>query len=249
MTIEDAFEIITKDQGRMTYEKALEYFESKLALKPSEFFKLRAKYKALAFTVSRYSSATVLKQFQDTLGSAIKDGTTMEQFRSDMNGWLAERGYQGMTPYQAENVFRTNVQTAYSVGSYEEMTKPAVMKARPYWMYDAVDDNQTRKTHRAMDGRVYPANSPVWEIWYPPNGYKCRCSVVSLTEAQVKSMGLKVETEVPQRVDTGSGFIAMIPDRGFNYNPATVAYTPDLDGFPKTLVAAYERREQSKPQN
>lgn len=249
MTLEDAFELITKDQGRMTYEKALEYFEGKLALKPSEFFKLRAKYRALAFTVSGYSSATVLKQFQDTLAAAIKDGTTMEQFRADMNGWLQERGYTGMTPYQTENVFRTNVQTAYSVGNYEEMRKPAVMRARPYWMYDAVEDDRTRKTHLAMNGRVFPADSPVWETWYPPNGFKCRCSVIALTEAQVRSMGLTVETEVPQRVDTGSGFIAMIPDRGFNYNPATVAYTPDLEGFPKTLVAAYEQREQSKPQN
>lgn len=116
---------------RMTYEEALEYFQSKLALSPHEFFRLRARYRALAFTVSGYSSATVLKQFQDTLAKAIEDGTTLEQFRAGMNDWLKERGYRGVTPYQAENVFRTNLQTAYNVGAYRQMRSPAVLRDRP----------------------------------------------------------------------------------------------------------------------
>ena len=229
---------------RMTYEEALEYFQSKLALSPREFFRLRARYRALAFTVSGYASATVIKQFQDTLTKAIEDGTTLEQFRADMNDWLKERGYRGVTPYQAENVFRTNLQTAYNVGAYRQMRSPAVLRDRPYWMYDAVEDSHTRKSHLAMNGRVFPADSPVWDTWYPPNGFRCRCSVISLTEAQVRRMGLKVETEVPQRVDIGSGFISVRPDRGFGYNAATVAYEPDLDGFPESIKTAYERRDR-----
>ena len=124
------------------------------------------------------------------------------------------------------------------------MRSPAVLRDRPYWMYDAVEDSHTRKSHLAMNGRVFPADSPVWDTWYPPNGFRCRCSVISLTKAQVRRMGLKVETQVPQRVDIGSGFISVRPDRGFGYNAATVAYEPDLDGFPESIKTAYERRER-----
>ena len=42
-----------------------------------------------------------------------------------INGFLVvkfndreKREYEGITPYQAENIFRTNIQTAYNVGHY-----------------------------------------------------------------------------------------------------------------------------------
>ena len=34
---------------------------------------------------------------------------------------------------QAGLIFRTNIQTAYNVGHYEQMTDPGVMKLRPVW--------------------------------------------------------------------------------------------------------------------
>lgn len=40
--------------------------------------------------------------------------------------------YEGITPYQAENIFRTNIQTAYNVGHYKQMTEPGVKALRPY---------------------------------------------------------------------------------------------------------------------
>ena len=80
-----------------------------------------------------------------------------------MNGFLESEGYEGMTPIQADLIFRTNVQTAYNAGHYEQMSDPAVRQLRPYWQYDAVNDTHTRPSHLAMDGRVYPADSPVWD--------------------------------------------------------------------------------------
>ena len=100
----------------------------------------------------------------------IRDrGNTLAEFRDNMNGFLEREGYEGITPYQAENIFRTNIQTAYNVGHYKQMTDPEVMKLRPYWQYDAVNDSRTRPSHLAMDGRVFPADSPVWDTWFPPN--------------------------------------------------------------------------------
>ena len=82
---------------------------------------------------------------------------------------------------------------------------PDVMRLRPYWQYDAVNDSHTRPSHLAMDGRVFPADSPVWDTWYPPNGFRCRCTVTTLSARQVKERGLKVETEAPQAADIGDG--------------------------------------------
>ena len=84
-------------------------------------------------------------------------------------------------------IFRTNIQTAYNVGHYEQMTDPGVMKLRPFWQYDAVNDTHTRPSHLAMDGKVFPADHPVWNTWFPPNGFRCRCTVRTLSKRQVEA--------------------------------------------------------------
>ena len=114
-----------------------------------------------------------------------------------MNEFLASEGYEGLDPLQADLIFRTNIQTAYNVGHYEQMTDPGVMKLRPYWQYDAVNDAHTRPSHLAMDGRVFPADSAVWDSWFPPNGFRCRCTVKTLSKRQVEARGLKVEQSAP----------------------------------------------------
>ncbi|CAH8721330.1 hypothetical protein HTL2_006310 [Paenibacillus melissococcoides] len=48
-----------------------------------------------------------------------------------------------------------------------------------------------------MHGRVFRADDPIWNTWYPPNGFRCRCTVRTLSERQVRERGLKVETTPP----------------------------------------------------
>lgn len=234
--------------AEIPFEEAESYFRGKVPLSAKEFYKLADEYRTLAFTVSNYSKAQVLVKFKEALQAAIDGGATLQQFRSDMNQFLTDEGYKGVTPFQAENIFRTNVQTAYNVGHYRGMTDPAVKKLRPYWRYDAVNDQKTRKSHLAMDGKVYPADSPVWDEWYPPNGFKCRCIVTTLSERQVRELGLKVETEVPRAAQLSDGrFVALLPDPNFASNPAKVPFQPDVTQLPPAIRAAYEQAARAAP--
>ncbi len=111
------------------------------------------------------------------------------------------------------------------------------MKLRPYWQYDAVQDSHTRPSHLAMDGRVYPADHPIWNTWFPPNGFRCRCTVRTLSKRQVEARGHTVEDKFP----------AIAPDPHFGTNPAKVKFSPDLTGYPEPLVKAYKNREKENP--
>lgn len=242
--MDDITSVLSLDN--FTFEEAKKYFGEKIPLTPSQFFKLQEEYRTLAFTVSGYTSIQILKKFQEALQAAIEDGTTMEAFREQMNSFLAEKGYEGITPFQTDNIFRTNIQTAYNVGHYEVMSSPGVMKLRPYWMYMAVMDEHTRPSHMAMNGKVFLADSSVWDVWYPPNGYRCRCIVVTLSERQVREMGVTVEDEMPDRAELPDGrFVVILPQPGFGVNPAKHRFTPDLEGYPETLVKAYEKMQTS----
>ena len=185
-----------------------------------------------------YTKAQILKRFYEEILAALEQGNPLSEFRRNMNEFLEAEGYEGLDPLQADLIFRTNIQTAYNVGHYEQMTDPGVMKLRPYWQYDAVNDAHTRPSHLAMDGRVFPADSEVWNTWFPPNGFRCRCTVKTLSKRQVEARGLKVEQTAPE---------GLMPDPHFSTNPAKVRFEPDLKDYPAPLVKAYQNREKENP--
>lgn len=235
--MKDLFNILSSDKS---FEDAINYFKDKVVLSPSQFNKIANEYKSLAFTVSGYSKVEILKKFYDEILKAMENGATIDDFKKDMNTFLIAKGYEGLTKFQADNIFRTNIQTAYNVGHYKHMTEPMVMKLRPYWQYVAVLDRGTRLTHRAMNGKVFRADDPIWDQWFPPNGYKCRCTVVTLSERQVKQRGLKVLDDAPKYVEVDGHTAPLIPDHNFDTNPGKVTWKPDLKEYPQSMQKAYK---------
>lgn len=207
-------------------QEALEFWKSKIQLSPSEYRNLSDEMKLKAFAVSGIAKGAELETVFNAITDAIEKGTTLEGFKKECASIFEKRGWTGERAWRIDNIFRTNIQTAYNVGRYSQMMD--VVKDRPLWMYDAVNDRRTRPAHRAMDGKVFPAGHPVWDTWYPPNGFRCRCSVTTLSEDQVKKMGKPVETEDPTNTlveytnpKTGITHPAfqLIPDPGFSHHP------------------------------
>lgn len=222
------------------FEEAIEYFKEKVILPPGQYYRIANEYKALAFTVAGYSKVELLKMFYDELIKAMENGTTMQEFKNNMNDFLKNKGYEGLTNFQADNIFRTNIQTAYNAGHYKQMTDPTVMKLRPYWKYVAIDDRSTRLAHRGMNGKIFRADNPIWKIWFPPNGYRCRCTVVTLSKRQVEQQGLKVLDEAPKFVQIGGHTVPLLPDHNFDINPGMQKWKPDLTEYPKSMQKAYQ---------
>lgn len=232
---------LTKD---FIFKEAVSFLKGKKVL-PSEIYKrLSNESRARAFTVSGYTSLVVLQEFLDCLTKAVEEGTTKEQFREEMSSFLTDHGYEGLDPWHSDNIFRTNMQTALNVGHYESMTDEVAVKLRPFWRYRTAGDGHVRESHAAMEGRVYRADDPIWDIWYPPNGFRCRCLVVSLSKKQVERMGLRVEKDPPMDVDYSTGEIRpKFPDKGFSNNPAKSTWKPDLSGISPELKKAFRKRK------
>lgn len=227
-------------------EDAIRYFRDKLPMSPGEFYELAEIIRTRAFTVSGVAGLDAIYDIYRELQRALETGITLAEFRANVNEIFARKGWRGLTPYRADNVFRTNVMTALNVGRYEQMTDPDVIAARPYWQYDAIDDSRTRPTHRALDGQVRRADDPFWDMWYPPNGFRCRCGVRSLSAAQVRREGREVMEGTPAWVQAPGAFMPqpLVPDPGFATNPAKTPWGPDLDKYPASLRRAFEEREK-----
>ncbi len=210
----------------LAMQEAVDFWKDKIQLGPTEFRKLGDEARLRAFGISGIAKGAELETVFNSILKALEKGTTLSDFKKDCRAIFERRGWTGISAWRVDNIFRTNIQTAYNVGRYRQMM--AVTKDRPYWMYDAVNDRRTRPAHRAMDGKVFPAGHPVWDTWYPTNGFRCRCGVISLSEADVKARGLNVETEDPtgtlveiKNPKTGvvSPAFPLMPDPGFTYHP------------------------------
>jgi|GEM_PF-190175 len=160
-------------------EEAIKYFSGKIPLRADEFYALLDQARQAAFTVSGITRKRVLEVLQEELSRSLSEGLTLDTFRKNAADQLV-----GFSDFRIETIFRTNLQTAYNAGRWEQLKSPEVAEAFPAYKYVTAGDSAVRDEHAAMDGKVFAADDPVWDTWWPPNGFNCRCQVVPVHRSQ-----------------------------------------------------------------
>ncbi len=150
-------------------------------------------FKAKSFTIAGVTQADLLGAVKDEMVHTMKSGGDINSFRKNVDNIFVSHGFDPLSDHRIRTIYRTNLQTAFQAGRYTQLTKPHILKARPYWKYVAVNDTATRPAHAEMDGKIFHHDNPIWRIWYPPNGFNCRCQVVSLSDREIERDGLRVE--------------------------------------------------------
>ncbi len=156
-----------------------------------------------AFMVAGAAQAAMVDDLRSAVDKAIEQGTTREEFKKDFRAIAEARGwaYTGSEQWRSNLIYQTNLWQAHRAGRYAQMTDPIMLQARPYWQVTEGKANEPRHDHLPFEGKVYPATSEFWETHFFPIGYGCTHRVLSLSEADVKRLGLTVE-EPPKLGDT-----------------------------------------------
>ncbi len=166
---------------------------------------------------------------------AIEEGGTVREFRAAIEERLArEWGDEVDAPSRLDTVFRTNVQSAYGAGRYEQATDPDVLESHPYWVFEAVGDSRTSDICRKLDGLVLPANDPAWAGRLPPCHHACRSTIRNIDEDEARELG---GVKTPPRTKASGGFGAV---------PTKSEWAPNKADYPSALWAAHEARNRSE---
>jgi SPP1 gp7 family putative phage head morphogenesis protein len=68
----------------------------------------------------------------------------------------------------------------------------------PLLQYQTVGDARVRPSHVELDNIIRPVDDAFWNSYYPPNGWRCRCTVDKLTDGKETDMtGFKKPNDVP----------------------------------------------------
>lgn len=160
-------------------------------------------FRQQAFTVSGIQQQQVLGVLRQKIEDALSGSSGWQEFRNSAVDVFRQTGVE-ISDGQLKTVFNTNLASAHGAGKWLE--GQAAADVLPYWQYLTAGDVRVRPAHQLQDGKVYPKNHPYWNLWFPPNGYNCRCTVLEWDEAGLKRAGLVPESVLPP--DT--------PDAGFD---------------------------------
>ena len=159
------------------------------------------------FTVAGILKLDALAAIRQSLERAMAQGLSYQAWVKSLKPELEKMGLLGrhkllneetgevktLSPWRLRTIYGTNLQSAYMAGRYEAMQ--AAVETHPFWQYVAILDGKTRPGHRALHGRVFRHDDPMWAAgFYPPLGYRCRCRARSLSRPAMARYGLLEST-------------------------------------------------------
>jgi SPP1 gp7 family putative phage head morphogenesis protein len=162
------------------------------------------------FRVAGISGETALKQAQAVIARAIEGEATVDQVKRQL------RDQFGLGTKHAETVARTNIQSAYSWGNWQQINAPSVTEAFPLLAFDVTLDEQTSGICAPLAEKAYPREHPIWATMYPPNHFNCRTTVFPTTAEEAGEDGFEVMVaNAPMRTEMGT---EILPDKSFTGN-------------------------------
>ena len=199
---------------------------------------------ASQFTVSRLARLDLLQAVYEGIRRSVQGDLSRRDWMRDVQQLLADANWWGerqmvdpatgkviktvFNPMRLALVFDTNLRQAHAAGQWERAW--AARRTHPYVRYVTRDDGKVRPQHRAWHNVTLPVDDAFWSEHWPPNGWRCRCRVVSVSrrdyERGLAPDGSALKKERPPQywvefINQRTGEVTYTPsgiDPGFAYN-------------------------------
>lgn len=221
---------------RLPFQEQIDFLRQKVRVPTQTYKDLTQAQHDRAFTVAGAMKADLLADLHNAVKKAVEDGQAFHEFQKSFDDILAKKGWlndadKEYKAWRAKVIYSTNLRTSHMAGRYKQMTDPDVLKSRPYWRYRHNTVENPRHQHKAWDGLVLPADSPFWQVNYPPNGWGCRCTVEAINERELKRMGKTKPDELPSNYadNVGESFDGV----------AGASWFPDLNKYPYEVAKSF----------
>ena len=138
-------------------------------------------------------------------------------------------------PSRVKLIFDVNTRMAHSAGRWQRFQASAA--THPYLRYITKRDERVRASHRAWDGLCLPIDDPFWRTHHPPNGWRCRCRVIAVSQDEYERLrqdGAITTTAPPAETVPWLNIQRLLTRLG--------DLTPAMAGIDTELEAAVSRR-------
>lgn len=183
--------------------------------------------------IFRFGGVKTLSLVLD-VNALAKEGGTYGDFKRRVDESGLMRDYN--TDYlrtEHVNVVMTGIQAQ----RYHAMQRSA--DVLPFGEYVTMEDDRVRPAHAALNGKMWPLGHEAWRTIWPPNGWRCRCTVLPTQEGPTGAAADKQWDEAQGRMEQE---LARMKRQGFNGNRAVTGEAFKLNkAYIATLKTAQQR--------
>jgi len=131
-----------------------------------------------------------MRLLTDSLTNEAGELISFTEFRE-----VAEKQFLKFNEDWLESEYSTAISGSMSAARWVDYTRSA--KAMPFLRYTTVGDRLVRDSHAVLDGTVKRIDDIFWDNYYPPNGWRCRCTTTQTGNSRETPDGAIVYPEVP----------------------------------------------------
>lgn len=229
--------------------EAIEFLRQKLRVPTKSWDVITGRINAKAFLVAGATEMALLGDLHDLVVNAKTLGLSSGEFEAGFADIVKQRGWKfnGSQGWRSALIYDNNMRSASMAGRWKQIQR--TKKDRPYLMYLTADDGRVREQHNKWKRIILPIDHPFWDTHYPPNGYGCRCYIITVSEYELEQNGWEVSTapevikfdrevastgevfkDVPEGIDIGWDF-----NVGKTWLGPDIAFGRELARLPKSM--------------
>lgn len=212
----------------LPFHLAIRTFKDKVIIPDNVYQALKNRISIKADIVSNMVKADMLTDIYEALENEISKKGSIDDFNNRIDNLLISYGW-GDNGWHRDVIIGTNIQSDFNIGKFDEIILLG-SEDKLYGEYDSINDDKRCEIcadiAETLQGKVYPLDHEIWDIYWPQQHHWCRCRVNIMTYSEALFKGLQIIDDIPD---------LPLPDEGFRNNPAKVSYIPDLNKYPEEL--------------
>lgn len=207
-----------KDFVTIPFDDAADAILKKTILPASTIDDILDAYDDYRFAIQADLTREVLEAVKAKTAALVRDGGTPQDFvkfaRTLGDGYVSDS--------YARTFFRTESTNAHAAGRLKQAFSEELNDFVVGFKYVAVGDGDTRSNHKANNGLFFDKRDKAWAGRLPPNGFNCRCRILTISKVRAKRMGRWDEQKGRMKSDNPPADGK--PDPGFENSPLVRVY-------------------------
>ena len=163
---------------------------------------------------------------------------SFEQFAQDFN-----KINQNYNQHYLEAEWQFAISSSQSAANWAKIDETG----RYNLQYRTANDDRVRDNHRVLHDITLPQDDPFWVSYYPPNGWRCRCTVVEVLKSKYEVSDPQKALEQGEKATTQIGANGKNKLEIFRFNPgAEQKLFPPKHPYNKVKGAEEVKKELEK---
>jgi len=205
-----------------SYDTALRFMLRRQGLTLAQLADLEHTYNAQAVRIITAAENNIEALIRVTLSETTAEGLHIREGKKRLLRAFEVAGISPNNSFTTEAIFRTQTNLAYGAGRWQADQDPAIQEILWGYKYVTVGDDRVRPEHVGFEGVTLSKDDPFWQTHWPPNGWGCRCAVISIFDEPDGG-----EVKPPETIIVDGKPVRPEIDDGFAYNPGKV-YTDTI---------------------